>query len=122
MSGRGRPWTPKESKLLLKNWGKHGTVWCAEKLGRSVNVIAAKAEELGLRPVEKATGFSTTLLLSARYSPDQLEALDAIGEAYRAPREGVIDFETACELRELVKRARIDEALERLELMKERAA
>lgn len=41
-------WNAEEISFLMRHWESLSTVTIAERLGRSVNSVAMKAEELGL--------------------------------------------------------------------------
>ena len=44
-----RPWTDEEFEFLRANYQVNGSVYCAEKLGRSKSAICSKAFKLGLK-------------------------------------------------------------------------
>lgn len=106
------PYTVAETNFLRAHYLTKGAVWCAAELDRTVAGIYKKVQNLELQTPFAAKAFSTL------YSSAQLTALQVIGNAYRAPGEGVINFDTATELRDLVRANRIDEALGRLEQLR----
>jgi hypothetical protein len=59
------------------------------------------------------------LLFGPRYTPAQISAIDAIGIAWGQKR---LTWDEACDLRELVKANRIDEALGALKVARKVAA
>lgn len=106
----GKLWTPEETEFLRDCYAELGAIRCAHELKRSFFSVWEKASYLRL--THGATWSFGRAEHSTLYSPPQLDALDVIGVTYTLKN---VSWSVACELRELVKQDRIDEALAALE-------
>ena len=45
----GRPWSLNEDAFLRRYYARGNAAWCAERLGRSVSAVLARARKRGIR-------------------------------------------------------------------------